>query len=59
MADDASVISGLLRRGFVVRHTRNFPGLDGRFIRVATRLREENDALAEALAELSQVDRGA
>lgn len=50
--DDARVIRGLLERGLVVRHTRNFPGLDGRFIRVATRLPEENDLLVRALSVL-------
>lgn len=50
--DDARVIRGLLERGLVVRHTRNFPGLDGRFIRVATRLPEENDLLVQALSSL-------
>ncbi|MDR1875743.1 MAG: hypothetical protein LBQ90_12125, partial [Synergistaceae bacterium] len=39
----------LLERGLVVRHTRNFPGLDGRYIRVATRTPEENDLLVQAL----------
>ncbi len=50
--DDSRVIRGLLERGLVVRHTRSFPGLDGRCIRVATRLPEENDLLVRALSEL-------
>lgn len=50
--DDERVIRGLLERGLVVRHTRGFPGLEGRFVRVATRLPEENDLLAQALSDL-------
>ncbi|MDR3265838.1 MAG: pyridoxal phosphate-dependent class II aminotransferase [Synergistaceae bacterium] len=52
VADDQKMIRALLERGLVVRHTRNFPGLDGRYIRVATRAPEENDLLAHALSEL-------
>ncbi len=51
VADDRKLIRFLLERGLVVRHTRNFPGLDGGCIRVATRLPEENDRLAQALRE--------
>ncbi|WP_299080244.1 aminotransferase class I/II-fold pyridoxal phosphate-dependent enzyme [uncultured Fretibacterium sp.] len=50
--DDVRVIRGLLERGLVVRHTRNFPGLDGSCIRVATRMPEENDLLVQALSSL-------
>lgn len=49
--DDERLITFLLRRGLVVRHTRNFPGLDGRYVRIATRLPRENDVLADALKE--------
>lgn len=48
---DRQLIEFLLRRGLVVRHTRNFKGLDGKYIRVATRLPHENDMLADALRE--------
>ena len=47
--DDTRVVRELLKRGLAVRHTRTFPGLDGRCIRVATRLPGENDLLAQAL----------
>lgn len=47
---DRKLIDFLLRRGLVVRHTRNFAGLDGRYVRIATRLPRENDELAAALA---------
>jgi threonine-phosphate decarboxylase len=49
---DEEVIRALLERGLVVRHTRNFPGLDGRYIRAATRLPRENDLLSQALGEI-------
>lgn len=39
----------LLREGFVPRHTANYPGLDGRWLRFAIRKRSENDLLLEAL----------
>ena len=47
--DDLGVIEHLLKAGIVVRHTRNFAGLDGRYIRIATRTPEENNFLAETL----------
>lgn len=49
--DDERLITFLLQRGLVVRHTRNFPGLDGKFVRIATRQPRENDLLADALRE--------
>jgi threonine-phosphate decarboxylase len=52
VADDREIIRALLERGIVVRHTRNFPGLDGRYIRIATRAPEENNCLIRALEEI-------
>ena len=52
--DAKKTVRRALERGLVVRHTRNFPGLDGRYIRVATRLPGENDRLAEALRILRE-----
>ncbi|NNU84036.1 threonine-phosphate decarboxylase [Geobacillus sp. BMUD] len=40
----------LLRQGIVPRHTMNFPGLDGRYVRLAVKTQVENDRLLEALA---------
>ena len=40
--NDLDVMKFLLKFGIAVRHTRNFPGLDGRYIRVATRDSGEN-----------------
>jgi len=50
-ADDLKLIRALMERGVVVRHTRNFPGLDGRYIRVATRMPEENDFFVRAMLD--------
>ena len=47
--NDFKIIKFLLKSGIVVRHTRNFPGLDGRYIRVATRTPEENNFFIETL----------
>lgn len=47
--DDMKVIRRLLTRGIVVRHTRNFAGLEGKYIRVATRRPEENNMLISAV----------
>ena len=51
--DDYELIKFLLSRGLVVRHTRNFAGLDGKYIRVATRKHDENKILQEALTLFS------
>ena len=40
--DDTKVIRRLLTKGIAVRHTRNFAGLEGKYIRVATRSTEDN-----------------
>lgn len=42
----------LLARGILVRDCSSFPGLDGRYIRVAVRTRRENEALVEALSSV-------
>lgn len=49
--DDERVIRRLLEAGIVVRHTRNFAGLCGKYVRVATRKPEENNRLITALKE--------
>src|SRR5690625_610447 len=43
------LIQFLLKSGIVPRHTENFPGLQGRWIRVAVKQTEENKKLLEAL----------
>ena len=49
--NDEGLMVFLLKRGLVVRHTRNFPGLDGRCVRVAARSAADDDLLAEAMKE--------
>lgn len=49
--NDAAFIGFMLRHGIVVRHTRNFPGLDGNYVRIAIKSREENDHLLRAMKE--------
>ncbi|WP_141433262.1 threonine-phosphate decarboxylase CobD [Bacillus sp. 03113] len=41
----------LLQRGLIPRHTYNFPGIDGRYLRFAIKRSSENDRLMEALKE--------
>ncbi len=41
----------LLNEGIVPRHTFNFPGLDGRWLRFAIKSEEENSRLMEVLAQ--------
>ena len=43
--------SRLLKKGILIRDCSNFEGLDGRFFRVAVRLREENERLLENLRQ--------
>ncbi len=50
--DDLRVIEHLLKAGIVVRHTRNFAGLDGKYIRIAARTPEENNMLVNAIKEV-------
>ena len=51
--DGYELIKYLLEKGLVVRHTRNFAGLYGKYIRVATRRHDENKLLQEALTLFS------
>ncbi|WP_046174738.1 threonine-phosphate decarboxylase CobD [Domibacillus indicus] len=41
----------LLKRGIVLRHTENFHGLDGRWLRAAVKKEKENNQLLSALRE--------
>ena len=45
------LFEGLLRHGVLARHTHNFAGLDGGWLRLALRDRADNDRLLAALAE--------
>ena len=53
--DDEKLIRHMLERGIVLRHTRNFNGLDGRYVRICTREREANDRLIEALGQYKEL----
>lgn len=46
----------LLKKGFVPRHTENYPGLNGRWLRFAIRKEEENNQLLEALIKWKNRD---
>ena len=50
--DDIAVIRHLLMNGIAVRHTRNFAGLSGKYIRVSTRLPEENEFFLRSLLNM-------
>lgn len=52
--DDEKLICFMLKKGIVIRHTRNFPGLDGAYVRICTREKESNDLLIEALREYKE-----
>lgn len=52
--EQKTLFTFLLRRGIVPRHTYNFPGLDGRWLRFAIKGSEENDRLMEVLTEWRQ-----
>lgn len=41
----------LLKRGIVPRHTVNFPGLDGKWLRFAVKSQEDNEALMEGVEQ--------
>ncbi|MDY0407688.1 hypothetical protein [Paracerasibacillus soli] len=40
-----------MKKGIVPRHTANYEGLEGRWMRFAVRKQKENDFLLEALRE--------
>lgn len=46
-----SLIAALRRKGILVRDCSNFPGLDGSYIRIAVRSREENKSLLKEFAK--------
>lgn len=50
--DAAALAAALLRRRIAIRVCDNYPGLDGRFFRVAVRPAEDNAALLAALGEV-------
>ena len=51
-AEDASeLLSFLLKKGIIPRHTYNFPGLDGRWLRFAVKSENDNTELMGALRQ--------
>ena len=53
-ADDERLIRYMLTEGIVLRHTRDFAGLDGRYVRICTRKTQENNRLIEALKKYKE-----
>lgn len=51
LKDQLPLFEFLLRRGIVPRHTMNFPGIEGQWLRLAIKSADENDQLLEALKE--------
>lgn len=47
--ESLSLFAFLLKRGIVARHTYNFPGLEGKWLRFAIKGKQENDQLMEVL----------
>ncbi|WP_339164828.1 threonine-phosphate decarboxylase CobD [Siminovitchia sp. FSL W7-1587] len=54
LADQLPLVTFLLAKGIVPRHTMNYPGLDGRWLRFGVRQAKENDVLLEALGKWKQ-----
>lgn len=53
--DQYPLFEFLLRKGIVPRHTFNFPGLDGRWLRFAIKGESDNQRLMEVLSEWKAV----
>lgn len=49
--DQLPFLQYLVKRGIIPRHTVNFPGLEGRWLRFAIKGRSDNDKLMEAVDE--------
>ncbi|WP_100403474.1 threonine-phosphate decarboxylase CobD [Bacillus sp. FJAT-42315] len=54
LLDQRPLLEFLLKKGLVLRHTYNYPTLNGRWLRVAVKTKEENDQLKEALLAWKQ-----
>lgn len=52
LRSDTDLQRALLARHILIRSCANYPGLDGRYFRVAIRSQEENDRLLAALTEV-------
>ena len=49
--NDEDFITFMLKHGFVVRHTRNFSGLGGGYVRIAARTPHENELFVQAVKD--------
>lgn len=49
--DQLPLFRFLLKKGIIPRHTANFPGIEGRWLRLAVKQAEDHNQLAEALTE--------
>ncbi|MFS0598101.1 threonine-phosphate decarboxylase CobD [Peribacillus frigoritolerans] len=49
--ESLSLFPFLLKKGIVPRHTYNFPGLDGRWLRFAVKSEHDNEALMEGVRQ--------
>lgn len=55
LKDQFSLFEYLLHKGIIPRHTFNFPGLEGNWLRFAIKSKHENNALMEVLREWRQL----
>jgi threonine-phosphate decarboxylase len=55
LQDQNILFEFLLRKGIIPRHTFNFPGLEGKWLRFAIKSKEENNKLMEVLLEWRQL----
>ena len=53
-AQTEELFKWLLKHGFVLRHTHNYEGLDGRWLRVGIKTIEQNDRLIQAVKAWTQ-----
>ncbi|URM32913.1 threonine-phosphate decarboxylase CobD [Cytobacillus firmus] len=53
--DQLPLFQFLLEKGMIPRHTMNFPGLEGRWLRFAIKGPKDNDVLMEAMEEWRKV----
>lgn len=56
LSNQNELIRFLLTKGVVPRHTENFRGLDGRWVRLAVKTSEENTVLLQALQKWNRSD---
>jgi threonine-phosphate decarboxylase len=55
LQEQTSLFEFLLRKGIIPRHTFNFPGLEGNWLRFAIKNKDENSKLMEVLLEWRQL----